>query len=195
MRTLIAFIKLGRLHFLAGGVILHLLGVSMALLSGASFSLAALIWGQIAITSIQLMTHYANDYFDLAADRANTTPTNWSGGSRVLLSGAIPPRAALITALTLAAIALIANLVLSTTIRPGVATFALLLTAQALAWFYSAPPIRLHSRGVGETQHGDHGHAADAAGWLLSANGRDHSAAPAGCRAVMLFTVCHAAGD
>ena len=150
MQTLIAFIKLGRLHFLAGGVILHLLGVSMALLSGARFSLAALIWGQIAITATQAMTHYANDYFDLTADRANLTPTNWSGGSRVLISGAVPPRAALITALTLAAIALIANLVLSTTIRPGIATFALLLTAQALAWFYSAPPIRLHSRGVGE---------------------------------------------
>ncbi len=150
MRTLIAFIKLGRLHFLAGGVILHLLGVSMALVSGASFSLAALIWGQIAITSVQLMTHYANDYFDRAADRANLTPTHWSGGSRVLLSGAIPPRAALIAALILAAVALIANLILSTTIRPGVATFALLLTAIALAWFYSAPPVRLHSRGVGE---------------------------------------------
>ena len=150
MRTVIAFIKLGRLHFLVGGVILHLLGVSMALLSGASFSLAALIWGQIAITSIQLMTHYANDYFDLAADRANTTPTNWSGGSRVLISGAVLPRAALIAALMLAAIALIANLILSTTIRPGVGTFALLLIAQGLAWFYSAPPIRLHSRGVGE---------------------------------------------
>ncbi len=150
MRTLIAFIKLGRLHFLAGGVILHLLGVSMALLSGASFSLAALLWGQIAITSIQLMTHYANDYFDLAADRANTTPTNWSGGSRVLLSGAIPPRAALIMALALAAIALSANVVLSTVILPSIWTFALLLIAEALAWFYSAPPLRLHSRGMGE---------------------------------------------
>ncbi len=150
MRTITAFIKLGRLHFLAGGVVLHLLGVVMALVSGADLNVAALVWGQVAITAVQLMTHYANDTFDLAADQANTTPTNWSGGSRVLVEGGLSARAALITALVLAGIALVANLVLSLTIRPGVTTFALLLTAQVLAWFYSAPPIRLHSRGLGE---------------------------------------------
>ena len=36
------------------------------------------------------------------------------------------------------------------TIRPGVGTLPLLLTTQLLAWCYSAPPIRLHSRGLGE---------------------------------------------
>ncbi len=176
-------------------MILHLLGVSMALLSGASFSLAALIWGQIAITSIQLMTHYANDYFDLAADRANTTPTNWSGGSRVLISGAVPPRAALIAALMLAAIALIANLILSTTIRPGVGTFALLLIAQGAGVVLQRPadPPALARRR--RDQHGDHGDAADAAGRFLLANGCDHAAAAAGGGSPVLFTVCHAAGD
>lgn len=150
MRRLIAFIRLGRVHFLTGGVLLHLLGVTIALYNGAEFQWSALIFGQICITSTQLMTHYANDFFDLDADRANSTPTNWSGGSRVLTENLLPARVALIAALTLAGIALLANLILSVLIRPSVLTFGLLLLGQSLAWFYSAPPIRLHSRGLGE---------------------------------------------
>ncbi|MBK8020853.1 MAG: prenyltransferase [Chloroflexi bacterium] len=148
--TALALIRLGRLHFLAGGVLLHLLGVAMALYAGAPLNVAALLWGQIAITATQLMTHYANDYFDLDADRANRTPTNWSGGSRVLVERAVPPHLALRVALGAASVALVANLVLSLVVQPGLTTFALLGLAQLAAWFYSAPPLRLHSRGLGE---------------------------------------------
>jgi 1,4-dihydroxy-2-naphthoate octaprenyltransferase len=146
----LALIKLGRLHFLFGGVLLHLLGVTIALYADTPFDITAFIWGQVAITATQLMTHYANDYFDLAADRANQTPTDWSGGSRVLVSGVLPPRLALHMALLLAAVALLTNLVLSVVVSPGLLTFSLLAGAQCAAWFYSAPPLRLHSRGLGE---------------------------------------------
>lgn len=148
--NLFSLIRLGRLHFLAGGVILHALGVMIACYQGASLDIGALIWGQIAITTTQLMTHYANDYFDLEADRANQTPTTWSGGSRVLVENRLPRHVALIMALTLAVLAFASNLILSLVIRPGLITFCLLLLAQFLAWSYSAPPFKLHSRGLGE---------------------------------------------
>lgn len=148
--TVWAFIRLGRLHFLAGGVILYALGVMIAVYTGVPLHPAALIWGQVAVTATQFMTHYANEYFDLEADRINRTPTSWSGGSRMLVEGRLLPRTALITALVSGGVALVANLALSLAIRPGLMTFALLLSAQLLAWFYSAPPLRLHSRGVGE---------------------------------------------
>ncbi len=150
LRTIAAFIQLGRPHFLAGGVLLNLLGVAIAIYSGNPFNLAALIWGQLAITTTQLMTHYCNDYFDLEADCLNQTPTNWSGGSRVLPEGQINPKVALKVAVGLAVIAFIANVIVSLFIRPGLVTFGMLLGVQALAWFYSAPPLRLHSRGMGE---------------------------------------------
>jgi 1,4-dihydroxy-2-naphthoate polyprenyltransferase len=150
LQTLVALLQLGRLHFLAGGVLLHLLGVIVAFDSGAKISITVLLWGQIAITATQLMTHYANDYFDLTADRANQTPTNWSGGSRILVDARLHPQVALIAALVLAAVAFAANLILSVGLRPGIHTFGLLFLAQCLAWFYSAPPLRLHSRGLGE---------------------------------------------
>jgi 1,4-dihydroxy-2-naphthoate octaprenyltransferase len=151
MRRLYAFIRLGRPLFLAGGLVMHALGVAMALSSGASLSLAALFWGQVAISAIQWMTHYSNDYFDFDTDRANTTPTNWSGGSRVLIGdNLIPTRAALVAALLLAGVAVIATWVLAFGVQTGRLTIPLLTLALGLAWFYSASPVRLHSRGVGE---------------------------------------------
>jgi 1,4-dihydroxy-2-naphthoate octaprenyltransferase len=96
------------------------------------------------------MTHYANDYFDLEADRANSTPTRWSGGSRVLVSGVIAPRVALAASISLGAAALLAAVVLAS--LPNSPSFVLPLAALiiALSWFYSAPPVRLLSRGLGE---------------------------------------------
>ena len=150
LRSLYFFIRLGRPLFLVGGFVFHALGVSIAQFQGFSINWTAAIWGQVAITATQLMTHYSNDYFDLAADRANLSPTRWSGGSRVLPEGRIPARTALAAALILAAIALAAILALGLHIQPGPWTFILTLLALVLAWGYSAPPLRLHSRGAGE---------------------------------------------
>jgi 1,4-dihydroxy-2-naphthoate octaprenyltransferase len=150
LSTLWAFVKLGRLHFLAAGFLLHALGASMAWVSGAPMNVAVYAWTQLAISATQLMTHYANDYFDLAADRANLTPTPWSGGSRILPAAELPPRVALVTSIVLMLIALCATMVLAAVMQTGVLTLPLLLLALALAWFYSAPPIRLQSLGLGE---------------------------------------------
>ena len=150
IKRIYAFILLGRPLFLVGGIVLHGLGVVIALYDGASLNLAALVWGQIAISAIQWMTHYANDYFDLEADRANRTPTNWSGGSRILTDARLAPRVALMTALIFASVAIVAGLILAFNDHTGALTLPLIAVALALAWFYSAPPIRLHSRGLGE---------------------------------------------
>lgn len=145
-----AFIRLGRPHFLFGGFVLHGLGAAIALFAGARLDMQALLWGQAAITATQWMTHYSNDYFDLAADRANSTPTRWSGGSRVLPDGVLPPWVALAAAIGLSVLALAATLMLALIVRPGAFSLALPLLALVLAWSYSAPPPRLHSRGLGE---------------------------------------------
>jgi len=144
------FIRLGRPLFLAGGFIFHGLGVAMALYSGADLNLPVMLWGQLVITAVQLMTHYSNDYFDLPADLANQTPTRWSGGSRILTGGHLPPSVALVAAQLLALAAIIGTLVLGVIRQTGPLTMPLLLLALLLAWTYSAPPLQLHSRGVGE---------------------------------------------
>ncbi|HOU39721.1 MAG TPA: prenyltransferase [Promineifilum sp.] len=146
---LIALLRLARPLFLVGGFVFYGLGVAIARYEGVALHLPALLWGQLAVTAAQLMTHFANDYFDLAADRANSTPTRWSGGSRVLAEGLLPPQVGLWAALVCGGAAL-AAIGAVWAVRMSAAAAVLLLLATALAWFYSAPPARLHSRGLGE---------------------------------------------
>ncbi|UCC63385.1 MAG: prenyltransferase [Anaerolineae bacterium] len=145
-----AFVRLGRPSFLAGGFLMHGLGVAMALYASAPLNLPALLWGQLAITATQLMVHYSSEFFDQAADRANPTPTRWAGGSRVLTDGHLPPEVALATAIVLGGLALAAALVLALAVRPGLLTLGLLLLALLLGWGYSTPPLRIDARGLGE---------------------------------------------
>src|SRR3954465_11972174 len=118
-----ALLKLGRPQFLVGGLLLFALGSTLARAQGVSLSWPRYAWGQAVITAAQWMTHYSNDYFDLEADRANLTPTRWSGGSRVLVSGTLAPRVALAAALVLGAASVLAALRLAT--LPGSARFLL----------------------------------------------------------------------
>ena len=148
MRRLIAFVKLGRPQFLVGGFVLYGLGGALAVASGAAFDGRAFAWGQLVVTATQLMTHYANDYFDLEADRANRTPTRWSGGSRILPDGALGPAVALRASRLLLVVAGGAALV--TARRGGLGPLLLAVVMIGLAWGYSAPPLRLCARGLGE---------------------------------------------
>ncbi|HET9991500.1 MAG TPA: prenyltransferase [Kofleriaceae bacterium] len=149
LTKLVALIRLGRPLFLGGGFLLFALGAAFARLAGHPIDAARYALGQGAVTAFQLMTHYANDYFDYVADRANATPTQWSGGSRVLANDELPRGVALIAALVLAAVGctLTALLYLRTE-DPRVLATALAMAA--LAWAYSAPPLRLCATGLGE---------------------------------------------
>lgn len=150
----LALLRLGRPIFLLPGVALHSLGVAIALAEGLPVNYSAWLWSQLAVTAIQSLTHYSNDYFDVACDQANTTPTRWSGGSRILQGGELPARAALYVSFGLSIVALVATWGLSRQPGGGAWMFVPLLGALALTWGYSAPPLRLHSRGVGEVVGG-----------------------------------------
>ncbi|HWA71483.1 MAG TPA: prenyltransferase [Polyangiaceae bacterium] len=145
-----AFLKLGRPHFLIGGLLLFALGSTLARAHGAGIDWQRYLWGQATITFAQWMTHYSNDYFDLDADRANSTPTRWSGGSRVLVSGTVAPRAALVASAVLGTASLLTAVVLATRPASPPLVLPLALLIIVLSWCYSSPPLRLASRGLGE---------------------------------------------
>jgi 1,4-dihydroxy-2-naphthoate octaprenyltransferase len=145
-----AFVRLGRPIFLIGGFVLYGLGAAVAAYLGQEIDWARFAWGQLAITATQLMVHYSNDYFDFEADLANTTPSHWSGGSRVLPQGELPRSVALVAAFVFTALAVVATIVLEVFLSAGTVPTGLLVLALVLSWAYSAPPFRLHSRGVGE---------------------------------------------
>jgi 1,4-dihydroxy-2-naphthoate polyprenyltransferase len=149
LRAGVAFVRLGRPVFLVGGVAMYGLGVAVALAEGARFSLSIYLLGQAAISSFQLMTHYANDYFDYEADGKNSMFTRWTGGSRILPRGELPRWSALFGALVAGAAGLFVVAVISA-LHPVAYLWPLSLSILGLAWFYSAPPLRLHSTGFGE---------------------------------------------
>jgi 1,4-dihydroxy-2-naphthoate octaprenyltransferase len=125
------------------------LGTSIAYFDSGAIDWQSVFLGQLVVTSIQLMTHYSNDYFDFDGDRANSSLTRWSGGSGILSEGLLPRWVALCSAVAWATIAAV---VIHLTYRrnPEGIVLASMLGMLVLAWFYSAPPLRLHTRGLGE---------------------------------------------
>ena len=144
-----AVIRLGRPLFLVGGLVFFGLGAIMAHATGYSLSWPRYFAGQAVVTSVQLMTHYANDYFDFEADVANCSPTRWSGGSRVLPLRQVSRSVALYAAVTCVGCA-VASMLVVHALGAGVNVWSLMLAMSLLAWSYSAPPMRLNSRGWGE---------------------------------------------
>ncbi|HMQ32222.1 MAG TPA: prenyltransferase [Chloroflexaceae bacterium] len=144
------FAALGRPLHLAGPAIFYGLGLAAAHHAGAPAGWGVAAAGLLTVAAAQLMNHYSNDFYDLAADVANSTPTRWSGGSRVLVDGRLPPAAALWAARGCGALALALAAATATAAPAPWASLALLLFAIALAWVYSGPPLFLHRRGLGE---------------------------------------------
>lgn len=143
MKRLRAFLRLSRLHFLGGGLLMFALGAT----SSPRITLADYLVAQLMVTSAQLTAHFVNEHADLEADRRITNRTLFSGGSGVLVDGALRPVVARRAALITSAIAVTCAAVVATW---SVAAGLLGLVALAVSWGYSHPPVRLLETGWGE---------------------------------------------
>lgn len=144
------FLVATRLPFLTATLVPVLLGISVAARDG-SFNLWLAILTVIAAAAIHIGLNVANDVFDAlsGADEANVRPTQFSGGSRVIQRGLVSlGRMAAICAVAYAVgIALGIYLVIDT------GSWELLAIGAGgvfLSVFYTAPPLRLVHRGLGE---------------------------------------------
>ena len=149
-RQLLLFFRLSRPHFLLGGLLLYALGVSIAAYLGNTIDSGLYLLGQAIVTSIQLMTHYLNEFYDTPTDNENPERTPFSGGSGALGPEGLPRRTALyagIAMLTLAATFVAILLVRSTT---SLLAWLFLILAFFGAYGYSTPPFRFINRGYGE---------------------------------------------
>lgn len=147
-RALIAFVRLSRPLFLFGGIAGVGLGAAVAAWSGHAVTLATYLWVQAMVSAFHLMVHYANDYFDRETD-AGARRTAWSGGSGVVAAGgALAPVVALRAALACAALGALAAARFALVGDPLVAVLGAAILAGG--WLYSAPPLRLAARGLGE---------------------------------------------
>jgi 1,4-dihydroxy-2-naphthoate octaprenyltransferase len=143
------FLRATRLPFLTATFVPVLLGIVIAAwVNGFSWWLALLTL--VGAACIHLGLNVANDVFDTmsGADEANVNPTQFSGGSRVILYGLLSSRQMSLLSAALYAIGI------------GIGIFLAAYSGWNLLWLgvagaiisviYTAPPFRLVHRGLGE---------------------------------------------
>ncbi len=144
------FLRATRLPFLTATFVPVALGIAVAARSGPFLPGWALLT-LLAAALVHLGVNVANDVFDTAsgADAANVTPTQFSGGSRVILYGLVSMRgmAWLSAAFFAGAIAIGLFLAVARGFWP---LFWIGAAGVFIGVEYTAPPLRLVHRGLGE---------------------------------------------
>lgn len=146
---LISLIPLMRPHFIIAGLILYIFGVLYAVLTGADFSFPRALLGYLVLLPAHLSVHFSNDYFDVGVDHPGST-TLFTGGSGVLVKHPELRPVARMIALGLMPCSLVLGLVFMFIYDYSPWFMLFVLAGNLIGWFYSAPPVRLVSRGLGE---------------------------------------------
>jgi 1,4-dihydroxy-2-naphthoate octaprenyltransferase len=142
-------LKIIRVHIVAGGVLAFSLGALLALTSGGSFNPALVVSAYGVMLLGDLSSHYSNDYFDVEVDR-HIKQKKFFAGSAVLVNhpNLRPLSKAISIGLLICANILAVSIFLF--LGAPIEIFIVILGASLVGWFYSAPPLRLSSRGFGE---------------------------------------------
>jgi 1,4-dihydroxy-2-naphthoate polyprenyltransferase len=139
-----------RLPFLTATIVPVLLGILIAASHG-SFDLVAAILTIIGAAFVQLGLNVANDVFDTlsGADDANVTPTQFSGGSRVIQYGLVSLRQMATLSTVFYVLAGLIGLVLLAT-HGSTALLVIGVVGFIVSLGYTAPPLKFVYRGLGE---------------------------------------------
>jgi len=138
-----------RLPFLTATIVPVFLGLAAAGYDH-QFSLGLALLTLIGAMAVHLGLNVANDIFDTlsGADEVNVTPTRYSGGSRVLQYGLVTLNQMTALAAIFYGIAMLIGLALVAI--SGLGLLWLGAAGILISYFYTAPPLRLVHRGVGE---------------------------------------------
>ncbi|MEJ2242179.1 MAG: prenyltransferase [Candidatus Bathyarchaeota archaeon] len=142
-------LKIIRLHIVLGGFLAFLVGALLALTGNATFVLSKFILGYFVVFLADLSTHYGNDYFDVEVDKHTITKKFFSGRNILVYN----PNLRILSKSISIGLLLVSNfLAIMSVIFVGLSIefFIIIFSASLIGWFYSAPPIRLVSRGLGE---------------------------------------------
>lgn len=172
-------IRLGRLPFLGAGFILYATGAVLAAIETGHISVEQFIAGYLIVMPAHLSVSYSNDYYDFDLDGSDSS-TRYSGGSGVLQRHPELRSFAWRFAVFLIAISIMLSIIYAINYRnPSV--FLLTVSGSLLGWFYSAPPLRLSYRGLGEIATAITGFIFPAMGYSVIAGGPDLQ--------ILLFTI------
>ncbi|MHA1771542.1 MAG: 1,4-dihydroxy-2-naphthoate octaprenyltransferase [Candidatus Thorarchaeota archaeon] len=139
-----------RLPFLTASLVPIFLGTAIAWMRFGLFDPWYFFLTLIAGAFLHFGANVSNDYFDYksGADEMHPHPTPFSGGSRVIQDGLLSPKTVLIGSFVCFGVAVVIGLYLY--IQLGIVILILGIIGAASGFFYTAPPLRLVSRGIGE---------------------------------------------
>ncbi|TNF34997.1 MAG: 1,4-dihydroxy-2-naphthoate octaprenyltransferase [Gammaproteobacteria bacterium] len=141
--------------FLLASVAPVLIGMAAATHAGVAIQPLLAILTVLAVVLLHATVNVFNDYYDHrnGGDAANTARVfPFTGGSRFIQNGVFTDRHMLLWALLLCAAVMVVGIVILVQLppvaRPGLVLLG--ITGLLVGWAYSAPPLRLNSRGLGE---------------------------------------------
>jgi 1,4-dihydroxy-2-naphthoate octaprenyltransferase len=148
---LVTLFYASRPKFLLASAAPILVGSCLGYATEGSFNWPLFVLALLGIMAIHSGANMANDYFDHLSgnDWANKNPTPFSGGSRYIQQGILSPRAILLTALVALAVGSALGVVIIILTK---SKFILILGLIGLlgGFFYTAPPLKLGYRCIGE---------------------------------------------
>ncbi len=148
-KGLALWVRATRAPFLQASIIPVVAGAAIAFDDGR-FLFTRFLLALVAMVCVHFGVNMANDYYDhlAGADEAHPSPTPFSGGSRVIQEGWMRPSTVIGAALVFFAVGTATGLVLVAMTGPVLLWIGLL--GVLLGFLYTAPPLKLVYRGVGE---------------------------------------------
>jgi len=146
------WIGLSRPPFHTVGILPFILGTILAYKINSTISIEIFLLGVLGVILIMLSTYHSGEYFDYSGDLLSNQLHNnkFAGGSRMLLSGKLPPAIAFWTSVISLIIAAAIGFILQFVYKTGPYTLLLGFLGAFSGFFYSTPPVRLVKRGIGE---------------------------------------------
>ncbi|MHA2347588.1 MAG: 1,4-dihydroxy-2-naphthoate octaprenyltransferase, partial [Candidatus Hodarchaeales archaeon] len=135
--------------FFTASIVPLVVGMAIAFHETSSLDLSLAVLTLVAGISIQAGTNLANDYFDQSADNINTNYSQFNGGSRMIQNEIIPPRTIFLVSMVCYLIGIITAIIILF-ITQGWLLLIFLAIAVVLGYFYTALPVSLSYKGLGE---------------------------------------------
>ena len=142
-------LRIIRLHIVAGGLLAFSVGALLAFVSGGSFNIERVALFYAIVLFGDLSTHFSNDYFDVEVDKQIGQRKYFSGSNILANHPELRPLSKSIS-ISLLLFSIILALAAVVFLSSSIGILIIALGANLLGWFYSAPPSRLISRGLGE---------------------------------------------
>jgi 1,4-dihydroxy-2-naphthoate octaprenyltransferase len=164
-------LKVIRPYIVVGGFLGYLVGVLYSLNLEGTISWTRFALGYLIVLFEDLSTHYNNDYYDLEIDRH--APFKPFGSVNLFIEHPELRGSAFLVSVWLSVVSIILALTL---VKMGVGWHLIIVVTlfNIVGWLYSAPPIRLHSRRLGEVAIAlGTGYSIPAVGYILTQGNLD----------------------